>query len=240
MKIFVCVGHANYGNGVISSADGTKMGGVNEYKYNKELAPYVVKWLEAAGHQATLCIAPEGKLHSLNDEINYFIGEEHKQNYDLAVQLHLNASNGAGHGTEAYAYNESGKKVAESICEKLGTVWTNRGAKISTGLYWTRKTKAKAVLIESFFCDNASDYQKAKKLGMDAHGKLIAEGIIGKSISGTASSGATSGSTGTSNKVESSAIKYYVQTGAFKTKESAQAQVDKLKKDGFDAIIKNA
>ena len=87
MKFFICVGHANYGNGIISSADGTSKGGVNEYKYNKELAPYVCKWLQAAGHEATLCIAPEGKLHSLNDEINYFIGEEHKQNFDLAKQL---------------------------------------------------------------------------------------------------------------------------------------------------------
>ena len=39
MKYFICVGHANYGGGVISSADGTSKGGVNEYKYNKELAP---------------------------------------------------------------------------------------------------------------------------------------------------------------------------------------------------------
>ena len=185
MNIFVCVGHANYGGSVISSADGTKSGGVNEYKYNKTLAPYVVKWLEAAGHKATLCIAPEGKLHSLNDEINYFIGLENKGNYDLAVQLHLNAFNTKACGTEAYAYNSEGLKVAEAICKKLGTVWKNRGAQIKTGLYWTRKTKAKAVLIESFFCDNASDYAKAKKLGYDAHGKLIAEGILGKSISGS-------------------------------------------------------
>lgn len=234
MNIFVCVGHANYGGGVISSADGTSKGGVNEYKYNKELAPHVVKWLQAAGHQATLCIAPEGQLHSLNDEINYFIAEEHKQNYDLAIQLHLNASNGAGHGTEAYAYNEAGKKVAEAICAKLGTVWKNRGAKISTGLYWTRKTKARAVLIESFFCDNASDYQKAKNLGMDAHGKLIAEGIIGKNISGSAA-----GSTSNPGKVESNEIKFYVQTGAFNSRKKAEDMVDKLKKAGFDAIIKN-
>lgn len=185
MNIFVCVGHANYGGGVISSADGTKSGGVNEYKYNKALAPYVVKWLETAGHKATLCIAPEGKLHSLNDEINYFIGLENKGDYDLAVQLHLNAFNTKACGTEAYAYNSEGLKVAEAICKKLGTVWKNRGAQIKTGLYWTRKTKAKAVLIESFFCDNASDYAKAKKLGYDAHGKLIAEGILGKSISGS-------------------------------------------------------
>lgn len=185
MNIFVCVGHANYGGGVISSADGTKSGGVNEYNYNKALAPYVVKWLEAAGHKATLCIAPEGKLHSLNDEINYFIGLENKGNYDLSVQLHLNAFNTKACGTEAYAYNSEGLKVAEAICKKLGTVWKNRGAQIKTGLYWTRKTKAKAVLIESFFCDNASDYAKAKKLGYDAHGKLIAEGILGKNISGS-------------------------------------------------------
>lgn len=122
MKYFICVGHANYGNGVISSADGTKSGGVNEYKYNKELAPYVVKWLQKAGHEATLCIAPEGQLKSLNDEINYFIGEEHKQDYDLAVQLHLNAFNGQAYGCEAYAYTEKGKEVADRICKKLGTV----------------------------------------------------------------------------------------------------------------------
>jgi N-acetylmuramoyl-L-alanine amidase len=235
MKVFVCVGHANYGSGVISSADGTKNGGVNEYNYNKALAPYVVKWLQAAGHEAVLCIAPEGQLHSLNDEITYFIGEEKKANYDLSIQLHLNAFDGTAHGAEAYAYNDAGLKVAEAICSKLATVWTNRKAKINTSLYWTRKTKAKAVLIESFFCDSASDYEKAKKLGYDAHGKLIAEGIIGKDISGTTNSTQTA-----STKVESDSVKYYVQCGAYNKKENAQSYVDKLKKSGFDAIIKTA
>lgn len=41
-------------------------------------------------------------------------------------------------------------------------------------------------------------------------------------------------------KTESSAIKYYVQAGAYRSKENAQAQVDKLKKKGFDTIIKRA
>ena len=239
MNIFVCVGHANYGNGVISSADGTKYGGVNEYKYNKELAPYVVKWLKTAGHKATLCIAPEGQLHSLAEEIDYFIREENRKDYDLAIQLHLNAYNGAASGCEAYAYNEAGLEVAEAICRKLGTVWKNRGPLIRTGLYWTRKTLAKAVLIESFFCDSASDYEKAKKIGMDAHGKLIAEGIIGKNISGSASSNNSAGTStgGTPGKTES--VKYYVQAGAFANKDKAQELVEKLKAAGFDAIVKN-
>lgn len=228
MKFFICVGHAYYKNGDISSADGSEYGGVNEYKYNKALAPYVVKWLKEAGHEAVLCIAPEKKYSCLQDEVNYFIGEENKGNYDIAVQLHLNASEKHNaDGCEAYAYNEAGKKVAAAVCSKLEKVWDNRGAKISTGLYWTRKTKAKAVLIESFFCDNKEDYEKAKELGYDAHGKMIAEGLIGKDIV-----------VKTENKVESGAIKYYVQAGAFKSKESAQKMVDKLKKAGFDAIIK--
>lgn len=41
-----------------------------------------------------------------------------------------------------------------------------------------------------------------------------------------------------SPKIESDAIKYYVQAGAYKSRENAQAQVDKLKKKGFDTIIK--
>lgn len=238
MNFFICVGHANYGNGVISSADGTGYGGVNEYKYNKELAPYVVEWLKKAGHKATLCIAPEGQLHSLNDEINYFIGEEGKQNYDLSVQLHLNAFNGSAHGCEAYAYNEAGKEVAARICEKLGTIWDNRGPEIKTGLYWTRKTKAKAVLIESFFCDSKSDYEKAKKLGFDAHAKLIAEGILGKSISGNTSTTDKKDSNTGSTSEKPASVKYYVQVGTYADKKNAQEMVDKLKKAGFDAIIK--
>lgn len=220
MKYFICVGHANYGGGIISSADGTSKGGVNEYKYNKELAPYVCKWLQAAGHEAVLCIAPEGKLHSLNDEINYFITEEHEQDYDLSVQLHLNAFNGSAYGCEAYAYNNAGLQVAQRISAKLGTVWYDRGAEIRTGLYWTRKTKAMAVLVESFFCDSADDYAKAKKLGMDAHGKLIAEGILGKDI------------------VAKPKAKYYIQAGAYGSKANADAQIAALKKAGFAASIR--
>ena len=231
MNYFICVGHAYYDNGSISSADGTKYGGVNEYKYNKELAPYIVKWLEKAGHKATLCIAPEKRFNDLNDEINYFIGEEHKQNYDLAVQLHLNAFNQQAYGCEAYAYNSAGLKFAQDICTKLGTVWKNRGAQIRTGLYWTRKTKAKAVLIESFFCDYKPDCDKAKKLGFDAHGKLIAEGMIGQDIKSEVAPPVFSDG-------EESDVLYRVQLGAYKNKANALEMVAKAKKAGLDAIIK--
>lgn len=232
MKYFICVGHAYYKNGAISSADGTQYGGINEYEYNKTLAPYIVKWIEKAGHQATLCIAPEKKFSNLTDEINYFIGEEHKQNYDLSIQLHLNASeNHNADGCEAYAYSESGLKFARDICKKLEAVWDGRGAKISTGLYWTRKTKAKAVLIESFFCDYKPDCDKAKKLGFDAHAKLIAEGMIGQDIKSEVAPPVFSDG-------EESDTLYRVQLGLYKNKANALETVAKAKAAGLDAIIK--
>ena len=128
--------------------------------------------------------------------------------------------------------------MAARICSKLGTIWDNRGPRIKTGLYWTRKTKAKAVLIESFFCDSKNDYEKAKKLGFDAHAKLIAEGILGKSISGsTSTTDKENNNVGDTSEKPVSA-KYYVQVGAYASKKNAQEQVDKLKKAGFSAIIK--
>lgn len=68
---------------------------------------------------------------------------------------------------------------------------------------------------------------------MDAHAKLIAEGIVGKSISGgTSKPSAPAKPTGKA--------KYIVQAGAFSEKKNADALVKKLKAKGFDAIIKEA
>lgn len=183
MKIYVCTGHANYGN-MISSADGSSVGGCNEYNYNKELLPYIKKWCEKVGIICYTDTPEVGKLHSLEDEINYYISHANAKNYDLVVQLHLNACNEKASGCEVWYYPSSamGMQYANSVCNKLGTVWNNRGIKESKTLYWLRKTTAPSILVESFFCDNASNYLKAVKLGLDAHAKLIVEGILGRDI----------------------------------------------------------
>ena len=183
MKIYVCTGHANYGN-MISSADGSIIGGCNEYNYNKELLPYIKKWCEKAGIECYTDTPEVGKLHSLEDEINYYISHANAKDYDLVVQLHLNACNKKAKGCEVWYYTSSarGMQYANSVCNKLGTVWINRGIKESKTLYWLRKTFAPSILIESFFCDNRNDYLTAVKLGLDTHAKLIVEGILGKDI----------------------------------------------------------
>lgn len=183
MKIYVCTGHANYGN-MISSADGSAVGGCNEYNYNKELLPYIKKWCEKVGIECYTDTPEVGKLHSLEDEINYYIPHANAKNYDLVVQLHLNACNEKASGCEVWYYPSSamGMQYANNVVKKLGTVWNNRGIKESKTLYWLRKTTAPSILVESFFCDYSKDYQKAIKLGLDNHAKLIVEGILGKDI----------------------------------------------------------
>lgn len=183
MKIYVCTGHANYGN-MISSADGESVGGCNEYNYNRDLLPYIKKWCKKVGIECYTDTPKVGKLHSLEDEINYYIPQANAKNYDLVIQLHLNACNETASGCEVWYYSSSkmGMQYANSVCNKLGTIWNNRGIKDSKTLYWLRKTTAPSILIESFFCDNTSDYLKAVKLGLDAHAKLIVEGILGRDI----------------------------------------------------------
>ena len=183
MKIYVCTGHANYGN-MISSADGSSVGGCNEYNYNRDLLPYIKKWCEKAGVECYTDTPEIGRLHSLEDEINYYISHANAKNFDLVVQLHLNAYDEKAKGCEVWYYPSSsmGMKYANGVCNRLGLVWRKRGIKESETLYWLRKTKSPSILIESFFCDNANDYLTAVKLGLDEHAKLIVEGIIGKDI----------------------------------------------------------
>ena len=98
----------------------------------------------------------------------------------LDVSFHLNASNGAGHGTEVYYYSDDAKAIAASaskaLSKALGT--TDRGAKQDKELYFLRTTKATAVLIEVCFIDNPADMQallKHREAAMEA----LANSLVG-------------------------------------------------------------
>ena len=71
MKIAISVGHSKLKNGNYTSASGAGRGGVNEYLYNKKLAPIVKKYLVLAGHKVTIVRCPEGKFTSASQERSY-------------------------------------------------------------------------------------------------------------------------------------------------------------------------
>lgn len=171
-RIAISVGHSILKNGNCTSAGGC----VNEYQYNKKLAPLVQKYLEVAGWEADVIRCPEKKFASKSEEKGYKIPEINSGNYDLAVELHLNASDGNGYGAEVYYTSSTGKKYAKRVQKKLATLFRNRGVKKDNALYFLNSTNPPAILVESFFCDNAGDYKKGKD--MEKVAKLIAEGIV--------------------------------------------------------------
>lgn len=175
-RVAISVGHSILKNGMCTSAGGC----VNEYQYNKKLAPLLKKYLERSGWVADVIRCPEKKFSAASEEKSYKLPLINSKNYDLAVELHLNASNSKGYGAEVYYKTSSGEKYAKRIQKKLSTLFRDRGAKKTDSLYFLNGTKPPAILVESFFCDNKDDYKKGKDI--DKVARLIAEGIIGGQI----------------------------------------------------------
>ena len=173
-KAVISVGHSILKNGMCTSASGV----VNEYQYNKALAPLLKVYLEKNGWKADVVVCPEKKFASKEEEKSYKLPLINQGVYDLALELHLNASDGTGHGAEVYYKTETGKASAQRVQKKLAGVFRDRGAKKEDHLYFLNGTKPAAILVESFFCDNKGDCELGKDMKKVA--KLIADGIAGK------------------------------------------------------------
>lgn len=180
MKIAIVPGHTLSGKGTGAT------GYIDEGKENRILTDLIVKWLKQGG--ATVYT---GKV----DKSNNYLAEQceiaNRQNVDVAVQIHFNADHTTLNpmGTETIYKTNNGKVYAERVNDKLATVFENRGAKSDVrGLYWLRHTKAPAILIEVCFVDSKADtdYYVNNK---DKVAKLIAEGILNKSISNSQGGG---------------------------------------------------
>ncbi|MFB5888845.1 N-acetylmuramoyl-L-alanine amidase [Clostridioides difficile] len=187
MKICITVGHSILKSGACTSADGV----VNEYQYNKSLAPVLADTFRKEGHKADVIICPEKQFKTKSEEKSYKIPKVNSGGYDLLIELHLNSSGVGAFGTEVFYYSEKGKEYAQRVVDKLSKPFIrkkgdkevgNRGVKLDKSLYILNSSKPTAILIESFFCDNEEDYEKAKKLGHEGIAKLIVEGVLNKNI----------------------------------------------------------
>ncbi|HFL2483505.1 TPA: N-acetylmuramoyl-L-alanine amidase [Clostridioides difficile] len=187
MKICITVGHSILKSGACTSADGV----INEYQYNKSLAPVLADIFRKEGHKVDVIICPEKQFKNKSEEKSYKIPKINSGNYNLLIELHLNSSGVGAFGTEVFYYSEKGKEYAQRVVDKLSKPFIrkkgdkevgNRGAKLDKSLYILNSSKPTAILIESFFCDNKEDYEKAKKLGYEGMAKLIVEGVLNKNI----------------------------------------------------------
>ena len=122
-----------------------------------------------------------------------------------------------------------GKALAQAIQDQLKTVFTNRGIKGRSNLYMLTKTHPPAVIVETFFVDSKADCELYDKTGEDAIGRLIAQGIAGKTIDVKP--------TNTQNTTAAKKGKYRVVVGSYAEKSNAEATQQKLKKAGFDSFL---
>ena len=215
-KVFLSAGHGGTDSGAVSN-------GLYEKTINLNTLLACKSELERHG-VTVIC----SRIEDENDPVSEETKEANASGADLAVSFHANA--GGGDGFEAFYFNPSpkGKKLA-TLCEKyvkmLGQ--NSRGVKSGNHLHFIRKTAMTAVLVESFFVDNAKD-------------KCVGDTIAEQTAFGVAYAKAILNYFGIAykeNKTTSKKAIHRVQVGAYSDKSNAEAMKAKLKSAGFEAII---
>lgn len=155
---------------------------------------------------------------------------------DFYLSIHHNAgiNGGKGGGVVAYTYTKVSdttkswqKDLYNAIVKKTG-LKGNRATPLATAnLYECRKTNMPCVLLECGFMDSATD---VPIILTDKFAEQVADGCV----SVIASKG---GLKKKKAEVPTSKPVYRVQVGAFFDKANAVELVNKLKKDGYDAVV---
>ena len=210
MNICIVAGHTTTGKGTGA------VGYINESTENRILGKKVTEYIKKTGHNCDYYEVNKSDTY-LKDQTNF----ANKKVYDAVIQIHFNANKNtlSPMGTETLYKSSKGKAIAERVTNKLGLLYKQRGVKLRTDLHWLNATKYPAILIETCFVDSKADTDKYIS-NKDATAKLIAEGIIGKSIPNTP-------------VVNESGVLWSVCVGAYKDKDKANAIVEELKKKGY-------
>lgn len=185
-KYTVHGGHAAHGKKYCGA-----VGYCSESLVDRAIAASVINWLQRAGHQAYDCsvdsgISQSNIINKIKKNINSY------KNVTANISIHLNAAakskaDGKVKGTEVLVYstNSNDARIANRICLEMKVLgFTNRGVKSRTdlGIFKGITNGGANMLVECFFCDDQDDYNLYNKVGVDAIGKSIAMGVLGKAI----------------------------------------------------------
>ena len=220
-KVFIGAGHGGADSGAIGR------NGLKEKDLNLSIARACGAVLERSGVAV--------RYSRTKDEVDPVDQEVKECNAfapDLAVDIHCNA--GGGDGSESFYSRVGGigKTLAQNIEKQLTALGQkSRGAKTrlnakgSDYYAFIRNTKAPAVIVECAFVDSADIALIDTEAERIKVGEAIARGILDtlglKYVPNVAADGSV----------------YRVQCGAYVKRENAEAQVARLRKAGFDAVI---
>ncbi len=162
------------------------IGLIKESTEARKVKDEVIRLLKLVGHTVYDCTVDNGTSQS--DVINKILSKSNAQTLDLTVSIHFNSGrndkNGDGDnaGVEVLMTEIEGikKDVGTRICNNIAKLgYDNRGNKVDKKLGFLNKSKAKAILVECCFVDDADD---VKLYNYKTMAKAIAEGIHGSSI----------------------------------------------------------
>ena len=176
MNICISIGHGKSAKGGYDS--GALGGNYQEFKIAREIGKYIGEVFK--GYNCTADVINYDATLYLTDRIAHV----NKHGYDLAMEIHLNASGGTG--SEVYYKHKSatGKKLAGAISKSIANTFgiRDRGAKVKINpangtdyFGFVRSCKCESLLIETVFIDTASD---RKRVETAAGQKQCAEAIV--------------------------------------------------------------
>ncbi len=202
-----------------------------EWVLNSRICELVEK--ELADYKDCSVIRLDDKTGKKDISISERTNKANKENADIYISVHHNAgiNGGSGGGIMAFTYLKVGEKTEKlqkllykKLIEKTG-LKGNRATPLSKANFGElRQSKMPAVLLECGFMDSTTD---TPIILTEAFAKKCASAIV-EAIA----------ETGNLKLKQTEKKLYSVQVGAFSSKENAQALVEKLKKAGFDAVIK--
>lgn len=180
MKIAVRGGHNAQATGAVAI--------LNELNEDRKVYKSVISNLIAAGHDV-LDVTP-GNC-SVNEDLRYGVSKANSWGADLFISIHFDKcythyEGSLGTGTWILGYGGNAEVIARRIVNSVsnGTGLVNRGVKTNSKLYELRNTNMPAVIVEVCFTEATRDVEIYNVKGPALVGKLIAEGICNKNISG--------------------------------------------------------
>ena len=223
------------------------IGFIQESTEARKVKNEVIRQLRQMGHTVYDCTCENGSSQA--DVLSKIVAACNAHAVDLDVSIHFNAGardktgDGRTTGTEVLVYNTAGaaKQAAERVCASISSLgFKNRGIKANTSLYFLRKTKAPAMLVECCFVDDKDDVQLYDTQKM---AEAIVYGITGMKVIWPAEetqdkeAAAPGAETATGDKKDIYRVQVGEPRGAFHIKENAERMQAQLKSAGFDAVI---
>ena len=161
------------------------IGYIKESTEARRVKEEVVRMLRELGHTVYDCTVDDGI--SKDDVLKKIVGKCNQHDVDMDVSIHFNSADGLKEdgvttGTEVLVYSGYSKALdeAKAVAEAISALgFKNRGVKYRTDLYFLKKTKAPAMLIECCF---VSDKDDVKLYDHYLMAKAIVKGITGENF----------------------------------------------------------